>query len=186
MFTHSWQNSARIQTNSWGNENLAGQYSSDSRSADSFIVDNPRFLVLFSAGDLGADGSNTVTPPGSAKNVLTIGASTTGAAGSDPAGSVSDFSSIGTTLDGRIKPDLVAPGVMLCSAQAEEAESAQGESCSIATHDDGSTPLYMTLNGSSMATAVAAGGVTMVRQHLRTVEGITEPRSDLILSLIHI
>lgn len=184
MFTHSWQNSARIQTNSWGNENLVGQYSSDSRSADSFIVDNPRFLVLFAAGDLGADGSNTVTPPGSAKNVLTIGASTTGAAGSDPAGSVPASSSIGATLDGRIKPDLVAPGVMLCSAQAEEAESAQGESCSSATHDDGSTPLYMTLNGSSMATAVAAGGATMVRQHLRTVEGITEPRSDLLKALL--
>lgn len=184
MFTHSWQNSARIQTNSWGNENLVGEYSSDSRSADAFIVDNPRFLVLFSAGDLGADGSNTVTPPGSAKNVLTIGASTTGAAGSAAAGDVPEFSSKGATLDGRIKPDLVAPGVMVCSARAEEAESAQGDSCSSATHDDGSTPLYMTLNGSSMATAVAAGGATMVRQHLRTDAGITEPRSDLIKALM--
>ena len=184
MFTHSWQNSARIQTNSWGNENLVGEYSSDSRSADSFIVDNPRFLVLFSAGDLGADGSNTITPPGTAKNVLTIGASTTGSQGSDPAGDVPDFSSTGATLDGRIKPDLVAPGVLLCSAQAEEAQSPGGDSCTTATHDDGSTPLYMSLNGSSMATAVAAGGATMLRQHLRTEQGITEPRSDLIKAIL--
>ncbi len=184
MFSHSWQNSARIQTNSWGNENLVGEYSSDSRSADAFIVDNPRFLVLFSAGDLGADGPSTITPPGTAKNVLTVGASTTGSEGSDPAGDVPDFSSMGATLDGRIKPDLVAPGVLLCSAQAEEAQSPDGESCTSATHDDGSTPLYMSLNGSSMATAVAAGGATMLRQHLRTEQGITEPRSDLIKAIL--
>ena len=184
MFSHAWQNSARIQTNSWGNENLVGEYSSDSRSADAFIVDNPRFLVLFSSGDLGEDGANTVTPPGSAKNVLTIGASTTGSMGSDPEGSVPDFSSKGSTLDGRIKPDMVAPGVMICSARAEEASSAQGESCSSTTHSDGTTPLYMALNGSSMATAVAAGGATMVRQYLRTDVGITEPRSDLIKALL--
>ena len=42
----------------------------------------------------------------------------------------------------------------------------------------------MALNGSSMATAVAAGGATMVRQYLRTDAGITEPRSDLIKALL--
>ena len=184
MFTHAWDNSARIQTNSWGNENLVGEYSSDSRSADAFIVDNPRFLVLFSSGDLGEDGSNTVTPPGSSKNVLTVGASTTGAQGTETIGNVPSFSSVGATLDGRIKPDLVAPGVMICSARAEEANSPQGESCSASTHSDGSTPLYMALNGSSMATAVAAGGAAMIRQHLRTDSGINEPRSDLIKAIM--
>ena len=184
MFTHSWQNNARIQTNSWGNENLVGEYSSDSRSADSFLVDFPRFLVLFSAGDLGSSGANSVTPPGTAKNVLTVGASTTGAYGSTAEGTVTGFSSRGTTLDGRIKPDLVAPGVMICSARAEEAQFANGGSCSSATHSDGSTPLYMTLNGSSMATPVVAGAAAMVRQYLRETEGINEPRSDLIRAIL--
>jgi len=184
MFTHSWQNSARIQTNSWGNENLVGEYSSDSRSADSFLVDFPRFLVLFSAGDLGSSGVSSVTPPGTAKNVLTVGASTTGAYGSTAEGTVPGFSSRGATLDGRIKPDLVAPGVMICSAVAEEAQFASGDSCSSATHDDGSTPLYMTLNGSSMATPVVAGAAAMVRQYLRESEGISEPRSDLIRAVL--
>ena len=183
MFTHSWQNSARIQTNSWGNENLVGEYSSDSRSADAFLVDYPRFLVLFSAGDLGSSG-NSVTPPGTAKNVLTVGASTTGAQGSTPEGSVPGFSSRGTTLDGRIKPDIVAPGVMICSARAEEAQFASDASCSSATHGDGSTPLYMALNGSSMATPVVAGAAAMVRQYLRQMEGISEPRSDLIRAIL--
>ena len=122
MFAHSYQQSARIQTNSWGNINLVGEYSSDSRSVDSYLVDEPSFLALFSAGDLGMNGYQSITPPGTAKNVLTIGTSTTGSYGSLPAGEVYSSSSKGTTLDGRIKPDLVAPGVMICSAQAEEAQ----------------------------------------------------------------
>ena len=184
MFTHSYQQSARIQTNSWGNVNLVGEYSSDSRSADSYLVSQPSFLVLFSAGDLGENGYQSITPPGTAKNVLTIGSSTTGSYGSQEAGSVSSNSSKGTTLDGRIKPDLVAPGVMICSAQANEALFVEGESCSSATHSDTGNPLYMTLNGSSMSTAVAAGAATMVRQHLRETASIAEPRSDLIRALL--
>lgn len=86
MFAHSYQQSARIQTNSWGNINLVGEYSSDSRSADSYLVDEPSFLALFSAGDLGANGYQSITPPGTAKNVLTIGTSTTGSFGSLPSG----------------------------------------------------------------------------------------------------
>ena len=183
MFTHSWDQGARIQTNSWGNTNLVGEYSSDSRSVDDFIYDYPRFLALFSAGDLGPD-PNSVTPPGSAKNALTVGASTTGSFSSVPEGSVSSTSSSGTTLDGRIKPDIVAPGVMICSARAEEAQHASGDSCSSATHSDGTTPLYMTLNGSSMATPVVAGAAAMARQFLRESEGISEPRSDLIRAIL--
>tara|TARA_B100000686_G_scaffold127433_2_gene134705 strand:+ start:4930 stop:9690 length:4761 start_codon:yes stop_codon:yes gene_type:complete len=181
MFSHSWNNNARIQTNSWGNQNLAGDYSSDSRSADSFLVDYPRFLVLFSAGDLASGG---ITPPGTAKNVLTVGASTTGAYGSTPEGNVASSSSRGTTSDGRIKPDLVAPGISICSARAEEAILANGGECSTSIHGDGQTPLYMTLNGSSMATPVVAGAATMIRQYLRQVESISEPRSDLIRALL--
>ena len=184
MFAHSWQNSARIQTNSWGNELNLGQYSTDSRDVDTFVVDNPKFLVLFSAGDLGDNGSSSVTSPGTAKNVLTVGASSTGAFGTQSIGAVPQFSSSGTTLDGRIKPDVVAPGVMLCSARAQEASSTQGTSCSSATHNGVSTPLYMALNGTSMATAVAAGGVAQIRQYLRESVGVNEPRSDLIKALV--
>ena len=98
------------------------------RQADSYLVDEPSFLALFSAGDLGMNGYQSITPPGTAKNVLTIGTSTTGSYGSLPAGEVYSSSSKGTTLDGRIKPDLVAPGVMICSAQAEEAQFVEGDS----------------------------------------------------------
>ena len=118
MFEHSFLNDANIHTNSWGSENLVGEYTSDSRSIDLFANDYPEMLVIFSSGDMSNSG---VASPSTAKNSLTVGASTTGAFGSESPGQVSDESSSGPTSDGRIKPELVAPGVMICSARAQEA-----------------------------------------------------------------
>ena len=183
MFMHSWNNDARIHTNSWGSESLVGQYSADSRSVDQFTYDYPGFLVLFSAGDYSNSG---ITPPSTAKNVLSIGSTSTGAYDSEDIGVVSNFSSLGPTLDGRIKPDLVAPGQMICSARAAEAALASGRQCSDSLHSDGMTPQYMALSGSSMATPVVAGAAAMARQFLREQlpEPISEPRSDLIKALL--
>ena len=184
MFRHSWQQNARVQTNSWGSENLGGQYNSDSRSADSFADQYGDFLVLFAAGNEGNSGSATISPPSTAKNVLTIGASTSGRPGTAPAGQVPGFSSIGPTLDGRIKPDLVSPGVQICSARAQEAQYPMGSSCSSARHSDGTTPLYQQMDGTSMATPVAAGNALLVRQFLSDEFGISSPRSDLLKALL--
>ena len=184
MFRHSWQQNARVQTNSWGSENLGGQYNSDSRSADSFADQYGDFLVLFAAGNEGASGSGTISPPSTAKNVLTIGASTSGRPGTAGAGQVPTFSSIGPTSDGRIKPDLVSPGVQICSARAQEAQSPMGSSCSSARHSDGTTPLYQQMDGTSMATPVAAGNALLARQFLTDEFGISSPRSDLLKALL--
>ena len=184
MFRHSWQQNARVQTNSWGSENLGGQYNSDSRSADSFADQYGDFLVLFAAGNEGNSGSGTISPPSTAKNVLTIGASTSGRPGTAPAGQVPSFSSIGPTLDGRIKPDLVSPGVQICSARAQEAQYPMGSSCSSARHSDGTTPLYQQMDGTSMATPVAAGNALLARQFLTDEFGISSPRSDLLKALL--
>jgi uncharacterized membrane protein len=181
MFEHSLSNDAYIHTNSWGSESLVGDYTSDSRSIDWFTNDYPEFLVIFSAGDMGVSG---VTSPSTAKNALSVGASTTGAFGSEAIGQISNESSSGPTSDGRIKPDLVAPGVMICSARAQEADLATGGNCSNSMHPDGSTPMYMTLNGSSMATSVVAGASAMAREFLREEVGITTPGSDLIRALL--
>ena len=41
---------------------------------DEFVRDHPDMLVLISAGNSGRSGPRTVTPPGTAKNCLTVGA----------------------------------------------------------------------------------------------------------------
>ena len=51
-------------------------------------------------------------------------------------------------------------------------------------HTDGTTPLYMTLSGSSMAAPVVAGASAMARQFLREEVGLTSPSSDLIRAIL--
>ena len=181
MYEHSFLNDAKIHTNSWGSNSLVGDYTSDSRSVDWFSNDNPELLVIFSVGDMGEAG---VTSPSTAKNVLSVGATTTAAYSSSPIGYVYDNSSRGPTSDGRIKPEIVAPGVMICSARAEEASLATGSACSQNVHEGSSTPLYMTMSGSSMATPVVAGASAMTRQYMKEELGILDPRSDLIKALL--
>jgi len=184
MFRHSWQNNARVQSNSWGAQSSWGQYTADSRSADSFLNDYDDFLVLFAAGNEGSQGSQSIAPPATAKNVLTVGASTTGRPGTGAAGSVASFSSIGPTADGRIKPDIVAPGVQICSARAYEAQNPAGWSCSSARHSGTSTPLYMSADGTSTATPVVGGAALLARQFLRQELLITSPDSALIKAVL--
>ncbi|HIO85851.1 MAG TPA: hypothetical protein EYN42_00880 [Candidatus Poseidoniales archaeon] len=183
MFRHSRQQSAGVHSNSWGAENMGGQYTSDSRSADAFMDDYGDYTVLFAAGNDGASGQTTVSPPSTAKNVLTVGASTTGRPFTASVGQVASFSSRGNTLDGRIKPDIVSPGVQICSARAEEAQYPAGPSCSNARHGN-NDPMYMKADGTSAATPVAAGATVLVRQFLRNYMNLNQPRSDLVRAII--
>ncbi|MEE2812518.1 MAG: S8 family serine peptidase [Candidatus Thermoplasmatota archaeon] len=184
MFRDSWQKNARVQSNSWGAQTSFGQYTSDSRSADSFLHDYDDFLVLFASGNEGSQGSSSVAPPATAKNVLTVGASTTGRPGTSAAGQVASFSSIGPTSDGRIKPDLIAPGVQICSARAYEAQNPAGWSCSSARHSGTSTPLYMSADGTSTAAPVVGGAALLARQFLRQELNMNSPDSALIKAIL--
>ena len=76
---------------------------------DQFVKDERTLLPVFSVGDWDGSGISSVTAPSTAKNVLSVGVSTTGS-GASAAGSVDQISRLGPTADGRIKPDVVAPG----------------------------------------------------------------------------
>ena len=65
-------------------------------------------------------------------------------------GDVAPFSSRGLTFDGRLKPDLVAPGVGLNAPEPGETED--------------STARYGVINGASAATAVVGGAVALLAQ----------------------
>ncbi len=88
-------------------------------------------VIVFAAGNDGQYGTNTVGEPGTAKNVITVGAAEnvrsmtpanggTDASGNDgcdvndsnadSANDIAFFSSRGPCNDGRIKPDICAPG----------------------------------------------------------------------------
>ena len=83
------------------------------------MYDNPESLTLFAASNDGGDyGDMSVSAPAVAKNCLTVGAAESE---SLPTTTVADFSSRGPTKDGRISPDVLAPGNALDSAQASGA-----------------------------------------------------------------
>lgn len=80
---------------------LDGHYSLMSHSA-SLAVDKG-IVVVCSAGNSGRGAWKKITPPGDSENVLTVGALTKDLVNTE-------FSSIGHTADGRIKPDVMAIG----------------------------------------------------------------------------
>jgi serine protease AprX len=108
-----------------------------SQAVDSTVL-NWKIPVIVAAGNSG-DADYTVGSPGAAREALTVGAS-----GDNDSGlRLAYFSSRGPTLDGRTKPDVVAPGMGIYAAEA------------------GTTSGYVAFSGTSMATPVTAGTVAL-------------------------
>lgn len=150
IFKQAYNAGARIHSNSWGSA-VGGLYDGDARSVDLFSYLNQDFLFFFAAGNNGGSGSYTINSPGSAKNVVAIGATSNGSAG---ANSIASFSSRGPCRDGRIKPDLVAPGQYIVGASADEIHNSNN--CSTRS-----------ASGTSMATPTAAGATVLLREYFR-------------------
>jgi uncharacterized membrane protein len=183
MLKDAEQMTARIVVNAWGSNGNYGHYTADSRSVDILVVDKPAMMPVFSVGDRGSSGASQVTAPATAKNVLAVGVSTTGSGGTAAIGSVDAISSLGPSLDGRIKPDVVAPGMELCSGRAEEAKYPAGNVCATGTHGNGES-LYMSVSGTSQAAAVAGGVSALARQFIREEIGINAPSGSLVKAAV--
>jgi uncharacterized repeat protein (TIGR01451 family) len=194
---------ARVQNNSWGGGDH-GVYDTQSSNFDDFVFNNQDMTVVVAAGNDGTDADangyvdeNSVSSPGTSKNLIVIGASdnernsggistyTWGQAWSSdyPANPTKDdytsdsrqelaaFSSRGPMEDGRIKPDVVAPGTNILSVRSSEAS------------EDGWGPYdnyYMYMGGTSMASPLSAGAAALVRDYYITTEGWANPSAALI------
>jgi hypothetical protein len=116
---------ATISNNSWGagvNNNAydseAATYDGLARDASAAVSVDP-LLFVFSAGNLGNQG---LTRPKVAKNLIAVGSSenlrTELEATSNNLDDMSGFSARGLAADGRIKPDIVAPGDTITGGRA--------------------------------------------------------------------
>ena len=143
----------------------------------------------------------SVQAPGTAKNCITVGASESNrpdqsrpwAVGSwrlrypvDPIASdlwadnpsgMAAFSGRGPTTDGRIKPDLVAPGTSILSAHSRDASVGNFWGTSTDT-------LYCYMGGTSMATPLVAGCAAVVREYLVKLRRIKNPSAALIKAML--
>jgi subtilisin family serine protease len=174
LYDPAYQAGVRVYVNGWGNP--GNSYRGYSRQTDSFIAEHPDFLVLFGAGNNGpAQGS--LSAEANSKNALVVGASQLPRPGLDmdsvDASQVLSSSSRGPTADGRIKPDLLAPGANIV-----------GTCSSLVTSNFESNPAYITMSGTSMASAVAAGAVALLREYLETHRHLDHPSAALIKALL--
>ncbi len=151
VLQQAWAQGARIHTNSWGDEENFlpfGRYTERTADVDRFMWNHKDTLVFFAAGNSGPE-RDTVISPSTAKNVVSVGATLHG--DFEPTCTV-PFSSRGRTQDGRIKPDVLAPGMWVMSAATNFV--VPGPSCSNAQN-----------SGTSMAAPTAAGLGALVRQY---------------------
>jgi subtilisin family serine protease len=220
LMREAYTDGARIHTNSWGGPTGGtsqnpeyGGYVPNSQQVDQAAWEHKDMLILYSAGNSGVDanGDGVIDPdsigqPGTAKNVITIGASENlrasggynpggpcaswgdcwpskyGAAPlagdrpSDDANGMAAFSSRGPADDGRIKPDLVAPGTNIVSVRSHAAGADSGWGVYDAN--------YIYLGGTSMATPLTAGAAALVREWLVRVKGMANPSSALMKSVL--
>jgi hypothetical protein len=143
-YTGNAGGACRIFSQSWGVSASCyyGVYDGEARSWDAFMWDHKDFLGFNAAGN--NTSASSIGPPGTAKNIVTVGAVGNGIPGGMTRES---YSSQGPCRDTRIKPTIVAPGGNLMSAQG------------------GTTNSYWGMSGTSMATPCAAGNGALVRQY---------------------
>lgn len=189
LFTPSYEDGARIHSNSWGHPSFS--YDQYARSLDKFMWEHPDMMIVMAVGNEGKDAnqdgvvdSHSLLSPSNAKNCLTVGASENYVlkggvqkmwkktrAGdnwkaepiasdfiSDNPNGIAAFSSRGPTADGRIKPDIMAPGTNILSAKSHHPKA---DNLSGAFNEH-----YVWANGTSMAAPLAAGAAAVVRQFL--------------------
>ncbi len=216
--SEAYHDKARISANSWG-ANSAGAYNVDSQAYDALVRDaqptgstfatasNQQMVIVFAAGNAGP-GAQTMNSPGSAKNVLTVGASENVRSASsanggntstgdtrcsddsdlaaNSANDMADFSSRGPCADGRMKPDIVAPGTHITGGVGQSgAATTNGTGTALACFTaDGvcalpggggsgnaanffplSQQFYTISSGTSHSTPAVAGACALLRQY---------------------
>jgi serine protease AprX len=198
---------AKIVNLSWGTP-VSGDYDTGSLGIDRFICEHPDVLVVVAAGNDGVAphgyvDMSSVYSPASAKNVITVGASTSDRPHDPelrwgtfrqqkfPAEPTSDeivsgepdliaaLSSRGPTDFDSVKPDVLAPGTFILSARSAAApDKNYWETCA----DYGGKYAYN--GGTSMATPVATGAAAVVRQYLTEERKLPSPSAALIKAIL--
>ena len=213
LMTTAYADGARIHNDSWGGPSGGtdpnyeyGGYTQDAAQVDQAAWVKKDMLIVISAGNFGVDANkdglvdpDSLASPGTAKNVITVGASenyrpliTLSYGNAWPSSFqanpiFSDFlanningmlalSSRGPTDDGRIKPDLVAPGTWIISDRTHANAEATG--WGIYNND------YIYFGGTSMSAPLTSGAAAVAREWLTKLRGFTDPSAALLKAVL--
>jgi hypothetical protein len=172
---------AVIGSNSWGDD-VQGEYDLSAAEFDGLVRDadagqpgDQPYILEFSAGNAGP-GEQTIDSPAVAKNVIATGASENDRPDffiyADGIDAMADFSSRGPCADGRIKPDVVAPGTWIASTRSVYADD-----------DNAWAPIsanYMYQGGTSQAGPHVSGAAAVFVQYYRSLHGGVTPSPALV------
>lgn len=174
---------AHIMSNSWWDLGGAGiGYTLNSSLWDALVRDADQItgaaeplIIVFSAGNCGPNPA-TITSPKEGKNIIVVGATENyrigesgffpatwcrpgGIANADNIDDIVFFSSRGPCRDRRIKPDVVAPGAWIASAQSYWAPGGT------------ITPDYQWKSGTSMSCPHVSGAAALICEWWQTAYG---------------
>jgi|GEM_PF-6282430 len=168
-----------ITSNSWGMPIDGALYDAGAQEYDALVRDTDRdpsnglqpMVIIFAAGNegdggFGGESARSPRSPGTAKNLITVGATenyrmtgvTDGCSiadnGADNLNHIIGFSSRGPTFDGRFKPDVMAPGTHIQGAASQVAGFTGSSVC------NGYMPEGQTLYGWSSGTSHSTPGTS--------------------------
>ncbi len=200
MVSNQYAAGVRTTSNSWGAD-VSGAYDTDAqaydrrtRDAQSGTAGNQEMLFVFAAGNDGP-GSGSIGTPGTAKNVITVGASENddyvlnyedgcyvSRSGADNIQDIIDFSSRGPCDDSRVKPEIVAPGTHIHGAASYYAGYTGDGVCDM--YNPAGQTKYAESSGTSHSTPAVSGFTSLIAHFLSRVHGITDPSPALRKALV--
>lgn len=173
VFAGGLAQGAYIHSDSWGGDDQ-GAYTDWCYGLDDVVWRNPEILVVVANGNYGAKG-HTVGAPATAKNCLSVGNGYSSRDGDD-IDELNLSSSPGPCQDGRIKPEVFAPGTSIVSTRSSKS----------ATPAYSGMESYTMMSGTSMATPHVAGCAALVREWLVERRGFTNalPTAALMKAIL--
>ena len=167
-YLDAYKEGAIVSANSWGPSGTPKGYDADTREFDAMVRDvdakkagDQAYALVFSVMN-GGGGKSTQGTPDEAKNIIRVGGS--GNRSGPGHDDLCSCTAHGPALDGRLLPDLVAPGENVMSTRAT-----QGTLCGLSgtAQELPPSPLHAPCTGTSMASPHVSGGYAVFTEWYR-------------------